>query len=339
MRLLRASWPVLSLALLLAAIAASAALMAPATQRIVTDGMIKLIVVVGAYIFIGNSGILSFGHIAFMTIGAYTSAWLTIPPMTKKVLLPALPDVLMQSHWDTLSATLAGGAAAAVVALVAGLPVMRLSGIAASIGTFAILAIVQAVCANWTSMTGGQGSLFGLPASTDMWVALAWALLALAGAYAYQRTRFGFRLRASREEQVAAKASGVDVPRERLIAFVISAFFVGVAGALHAHFLGVVTANQYFLGLTFISLAMLVIGGIGSLAGAVVGVVVVSAMAELLRRVEGGFEVGGFAVAALPGLREVGLALVMLLILVFMPRGIMAGREMPWPRGRKGAGR
>jgi branched-chain amino acid transport system permease protein len=326
-----AVWPLLVLSALLCAIVAIASIMAPSTQRVVTDGLLKLIAVVGAYIFIGNSGVLSFGHIGFMAIGAYTSAWLTIPPMTKKVLLPALPEVLMRAHWDTVSATVAGGLAAALVALLAGLPLMRLSGIAASIGTFAILAIIQATFSNWTSMTGGQGSLFGLPASTDMYVAVAWALAALAGAYAYQRSRFGFRLRSSSEEEVAARASGVNVPRERLIAFVVSAFFVGVAGALHAHFLGVVTANQYFLGLTFITLAMLVIGGISSLSGAVIGVVAVSLLAELLRRVEGGFAIAGLAVPQMPGLREVGLALVMLLILVFRPRGITGGREIAWP--------
>ena len=75
---------------LVAAVALCAAVAPPATQRIVTDGLLKLIVVVGAYIFIGNSGVLSFGHVGFMAIGAYTSAWLTIPPMTKKVLLPGL---------------------------------------------------------------------------------------------------------------------------------------------------------------------------------------------------------------------------------------------------------
>ncbi|MEQ9639161.1 MAG: branched-chain amino acid ABC transporter permease [Alphaproteobacteria bacterium] len=330
-RLVATIWPLAVLMLVICVIVAAAAAMAPSTQRVVTDGLLKLIVVVGAYIFIGNSGVLSFGHIGFMAIGAYTSAWLTIPPMTKKVLLPGLPDFLMQLHWGTVPATIAGGVAAMVVALVAGLPLMRLSGIAASIGTFAMLAIIQATFSNWTSMTGGQGSLFGLPASTDMYVAGAWGLVTLAVAYAYQCSRFGFRLRSSREEEVASRASGVDVPRERLVAFVISAFFVGVAGSLHAHFLGVVTANQYFLALTFITLAMLVIGGINSLSGAVTGVLVVSVLAELLRRVEGGFTVASWEVSALPGLREVGLALAMLLILVWRPRGLTDGREIGWP--------
>jgi len=327
--------PVMALAVLMIAIVALASLLPPSTQRIVTNAMVVLVAVIGIYIFIGNSGILSFGHIGFMAIGAYVSAWLTIPPVTKKLLLPGLPDFLMQTHWDMLPATLASGAAAACFALIAGLPLMRLSGIAASIGTFTLLAIVQSIAGNWTKVTGGQGSLFGLPGGTNMYIALGWALVALVGAYLYQNSRFGFRLNASREDEVAAKAVGVNVPRERLLAFVISAFFVGVAGALHAQFLGVIVASSYFLALTFVTLAMLVIGGMNSLSGAVIGVVVVSILAELLRRVEGGFDLAGFEVGALPGLREVGLALMMLLILVFRPSGLTGGRELAWPFGRR----
>ncbi|MEQ8344185.1 MAG: branched-chain amino acid ABC transporter permease [Sneathiellaceae bacterium] len=333
--LLQRAVPVVLLAVLLLAIVAVAAVLPPSTQRIVTDAMVVLVAVIGLYTFVGNSGILSFGHIGFMAIGAYSSAWLTIPPMTKKLLLPGLPDFLMQAHWDPVSATLAAGVVAAAVALVFGLPLMRLSGIAASIGTFTLLAIVQSVAGNWKAMTGGQGSLFGLPAATDMYVALAWALVALVGAFLYQNTRSGFRLNASREDEVAARAVGVNVARERLTAFVLSAFFVGVAGALHAHFLGVIVASSYFLGLTFVTLAMLVIGGINSLSGAVIGVVVVSLLGELLRRVEGGFDIGGQAVPALPGLREVGLAGAMLLILVFRPSGLTRGREIGWPLRKK----
>ena len=328
-------WPWLVPAAIVVVVAVSAAVAPPATQRIVTDSLLKLIVVVGTYIFIGNSGVLSFGHIGFMAIGAYGSAWLTIPPVTKKVLLPALPEFLMQAHLDPFSATVIAGLAAALVALLAGLPLMRLSGIAASIGTFTILAITHATFSNWTSMTGGQGSLFGLPASTDLFVAASWSLAAITGAWLYQRSRFGFRLRSSSQDLPAARAHGVNVTRERLLAFVISAFFVGAAGALHAHFLGVVSANQYFLDLTFITLAMLVVGGIASLSGAVTGVVVVSVLAELLRRFEGGFEIAGAAIPALPGLREVGLASLLLLILVHRPRGVTAGREVRWPFGRR----
>lgn len=326
------AWPLLVLSGIVGAIVLAAGLLSPATQRVVTEALIKLSVVVGIYIFAGNSGVLPFGHIAFMGIGAYVASWLVIPPETKEVLLPGLPAFLASAQWPPTLGAAAAGAVAAAFALVVGWPLMRLNGIAASIGTFAVLAAVNAVLSNWTSMTGGQRSLYGLPHYTDRFVALAWALAAMAAAWTHQQSRSGFRLRGSREDETAARAAGIDVQRERLVAFVIGAFFVGVAGALYAHFLGVVVAREFYLKLTFITIAMLVIGGIGSLAGAVIGVIVVTALSDGLRHVERGVDLGFVQVPSRPGLQEVGLAVLMLVILIFRPRGLTGGREIPIPQ-------
>ena len=316
----------------LALVIALATLLPASDQRFLNRAMIELLVVVGLYIFIGNSGVLSFGHIGFMAIGAYVTAWLVIPPETKKLLLPDLPAFLTNVHWAPEVGVLVGGLVAAALALVVAVPLMRLSGISASIATFALLAIVNAVTSNWTAMTGGQASLYGLPAYRGNFVALAWVAVAIVGAAVYQASGSGFRLQGSREDEVAARAAGVNVLRERLVAFVISAFFVGVAGGLYAHYLGVVVAKEFYLKWTFITVAMLVIGGMRSLTGAVVGVAVVSVISEFLRRAERGIDLGIFQVPGRPGIQEVLLALAMLLILIYRPRGITGGREMPLPR-------
>ena len=298
------------------------------SQRVATDAMIKLTVVVGMYIFVGNSGVLSFGHISFLGIGAYTAAWLTIPPSIKASLMPGLPLWLSAAQFHPAFAALCGGVLAACVALVFGLPLTRLAGIAASIGTFALLVIFYATFSNWTPVTGGQGSLYGLPPFTTLPIAAAVAALAITAAALYQASPSGFRLRGSREDPVAAKAVGIDIRRERLIAFVVSAFFVGVAGALYAHFLTVVVAGEFYLKLTFITVAMLVIGGLRSLTGAVAGVAFVAVLSELLRQTEKGFDLGLFFIGGRLGLQEVGLAAAMLLALIFRPRGITDGREI-----------
>jgi branched-chain amino acid transport system permease protein len=330
--LLAWAWPPLVLSAAVAALVLAAGLLSPATQRVVTEALIKLSVVVGLYIFAGNSGVLSFGHIAFMGIGAYVASWLVIPPETKEVLLPGLPAFLASAQWPPTLGAAGAGAVAALFALIVGWPLMRLNGIAASIGTFAVLAAVNAILSNWTSMTGGNRSLYGLPPYADRFVALGWALAAIATAWVHQQSRSGFRLRGSREDETAARAAGVNVQRDRLVAFVLGAFFVGAAGALYAHFLGVVVAREFFLKLTFITVAMLVIGGIGSLSGAVAGVVVVTVLSDVLRHVERGVDLGVVAVPARPGLQEVGLAVLMLAILIFRPRGLTGGREIPVPR-------
>lgn len=298
------------------------------SQRIATDAMIKLTIVIGMYVFIGNSGVLSFGHISFLGLGAYTAAWLTIPPSIKASLMPGLPAWLAAAELHPALAALCGGFLAACVAFVFGLPLTRLAGIAASIGTFALLVIFYAIFANWTPVTGGQGSLYGLPPFTNLPIAAAVASLSIIAAALYQASPPGFRLRGSREDPVAAKAAGIDIRRERLIAFVASAFFVGIAGALYAHFLTVVVAGEFYLKLTFITVAMLVIGGMRSLTGAVAGVAFVAVLSELLRQTEKGFDLGFVFIGGRLGLQEVGLAAAMLLALIFRPRGITGGREV-----------
>ena len=93
----------------------------------------------------------------------------------------------------------------------------------------------------------------------------------------------------------------IDIYRQRLIAFTISAFFVGIGGVLYGHFLGVISIDVFFLDTTFLTLAMLVVGGMRSLAGAVVGVLVLSAVIEVLRRLETGIDIGGFVVSVPSG--------------------------------------
>lgn len=156
-------------------------------------------------------------------------------------------------------------------------------------------------------------------------------IITILAAFLFQNSRFGLMLRASRDDDVAATSCAVDVIRVRLIAFVVSAFFVGIGGGLYAHFLGVLTVDVFFLNLTFITLSMLVVGGLGSSSGAVVGVVVVTIVVEALRTLEAGFNLGSAHVTLPEGSQEIGLGIIMALILIFRPSGLTRGREVPWP--------
>ena len=173
---LRRLWPLLCLAVLVLAIGLLADLAPTVLQRRITQGLIYLVAVVGLYVFVGNSGVLSFGHVAFMAIGAYVSALLTMSVAAKGVFLPDLPIWLKSAEWAPLAAAFVGGAVAAVVALVVGFPLMRLSGISAGIATFAILVVTYVVIGNWSSVTGGQNSLMGLPIYVGPWTATAGSL-------------------------------------------------------------------------------------------------------------------------------------------------------------------
>tara|TARA_Y100001970_G_C14256363_1_gene875776 strand:+ start:4198 stop:5292 length:1095 start_codon:yes stop_codon:yes gene_type:complete len=322
LKAVREVWPVVINGLFLLVIVSifySGAMKVP-----LTEGLIRVSIVVALYIFVGNSGILSFGHIAFMMIGAYASAWQTCCEYTRDLFFPGIPTYLLENTHPFIPAIILGGLLASFVALITGFALMRLSGIAASIGTFALLMIVYTVYLRWQTWTAGNSTVTGIPFDTNAWNALAFCVITMFAAFLYSRSKFGLALRSSREDEVAAKAAGVNVFGQRLLAFVISAFFAGVAGGFYGHFLGTITVPSFHLPLTFITLSMLVVGGMQSLSGAVIGTVAVTAFLQLLRW----FETNGWIPSSSA---DVGLGIVLLLVLIFRKSGITGNAEIYYP--------
>jgi branched-chain amino acid transport system permease protein len=303
-----------------------------AIEQTVIETLIKIVAVVGLQVFIGNSGIMSFGHVAFMGIGAYAAAWQTCCPSLKPIVMSGLPDILLQNTVPNFPASVVSGLLAALASLVAGLVILRLSGIAASIASFSLLFIFNVIYANADRFTQGVGSVVGLPVYVTPSVAYAWACGAICLASVYHRSHFGIALRACREDEVAARAAGINIFAQRLIAFVISAFLLGVSGALYGSLLGSISVDTFFLDMTFMLVAMLVVGGVRSVTGAVIGVTIVSAVVEILRQLQNGVFVGGFHLAIPAGLQGIALALFMLITLVYKREGITGGHEIALPR-------
>ncbi|WP_432449013.1 branched-chain amino acid ABC transporter permease [Aliiroseovarius marinus] len=304
--------------------------------RMAAETLTRVVLVVGLWIFVGNSGIISFGHAGYMAIGAYCSAWLTLKPQMKSLFLPDLPPWLAQAEWPVFPAAIVSGLLASLIALISGAAILRLSGIAASIATFAFLAIVNTVYSNWEGVTGATSSVVGLARYVDQWVALGWAAAAILAANIYANSASGLALRATREDEVAASASGINMYYHRLLSLVISGFFTGVSGALLGHSIGVLNPDSFYLGITFISLAMLVVGGIGSLSGAVIGVLALSIIIECLVRLEHGVAIGPTSITLPGGAQEILIGAIMILVLMLRPAGLMAGNDMKFPiRGGK----
>jgi branched-chain amino acid transport system permease protein len=299
---------------------------------VVTSGFVYLVVVVGLYAFVGTSGIVSFGHIAFMGIGAYAAAVVSVsPPSLKHLLLPALPHWLQATQLGLVASCLVGGGAALVFAAAIAFPILRVSGLAASIAMFAVLVAVNVVESNWTQVTRGTSTMLGVPTDTTLGVAFVAAVVAIWAAYALDVSHAGLRLKASRDDEFAARSIGISIARARFSGFALSSVLVGVGGALYAHLLGAFSPSDFYLDTTFLTIVMLVVGGMQSLTGAVVGTIVVSAFQELLTHVENGINLGLFRIPARPGVTQLGLAVVVLLILVFRPSGITGGHEIPFP--------
>ena len=301
----------------------------PALQGTITYFFIAMTAVVSFGIFSGNSGILSFGgHVGFMGLGAHISALFTIPPENIKSVLPKLPPFFVELHTDMWSAILITVVIVGAVAFIVGLPIARMAGIAASIATFAFLVVVHAVIIGADEFTRGPRAVYGLPASVDVLTVFFWAAVAIVVGRVYRDTRPGRELRASREDELAARSIGVDVPRQRLAAWVVSALVAAVAGVLLGHYLGVISPKGFYLILTFQLLAMLIVGGMRTISGAVVGTIVITLVIEILRRVETGFELGPIEVGQVFGLTTGGLSIAILLVMYFRREGVMGYLEL-----------
>jgi branched-chain amino acid transport system permease protein len=317
---------------LVLAVAALGTQVGPVRQLEFNDALVSTAIVVALYVFIGNSGVLSFGHISFVAVGAYLSGILTLGAEQKEFVLPQMFPWLRHTHVSTVPSLAIAAAAGALFALVAGVPLMRLSGLPAGIATFAVLGITDNVISYWGKIGPGVTALALVPES-GTWTLAAGAVIAIAVAFAYQRSRFGRRLRATREDPRAAESTGINVHRERLLAFVISGALAGFAGGLLVHELGSLTVDQVSLELTFTTLAMLVVGGVQSLWGAVLGALLISGLNSFLDEAEQGMKIGvHFHVPS--GTRLVTIGAVMAVVVIMRPSGITGGREVTLGRFR-----
>jgi len=312
------------------AAAAITGALAPTQQLEFEYALVSTAVVVGLYVFVGNSGVVSFGQISFVAVGAYLSGLMTIDPQSKEFTLPSLYPFLKHQHVGVVASLALAAAVGGVYALVVGLPLMRLSGLPAGIATFAVLGITYNVLYYWEKIGPGAQTLSLVP-ETGRWTIAGGTVIAIVFAYAYQRSRFGRQLRATREDPAAARAVGISVYRQRLLAFTLSGALAGLAGGLLVHELGSITPSQVYLDLTFVTLAMLVVGGVSSLWGAVVGALSISALNSFLGDAENTVHVG-FRLTLPEGTRLVTVGAVMALVLILRPTGLTGGREFHLPK-------
>lgn len=317
------------LALIIVAIATATTILGMTLyERIVTNMMIMMVLVVSLQSFMGNSGILSFAHVGFMAIGAYVSAIFTIPVQMKGMALPDLYPFMKDMHLPVYAAILVGGIVAAIVAAVVSFPLMRLSDSAAVITSFGLLVVIYTVTNNWSAVTNGPRTLFGLPKATDLGMASVAAIGAVIVAVWFKESRTGKLLRASRDDERAAAAIGANIPVLRWRAFVLAALLAGIGGGLWGHFITSFAPKAFYLKETFLIISMLVIGGTNTITGAVVGTLLVTFVYEGLRAFEGQLNALNFAGGQVVGLTEIVLSLAMIAILILRPGGLIENREI-----------
>jgi branched-chain amino acid transport system permease protein len=304
------------------------------TQTYFTDTLVKVSIVVAHCVFIGNSGVLSFGHVSFVALGAWTAGVLTVPPSEKPAIMPNLAGFLQHRHVDNVESLVLAALVGGIAAFLVGIPLMRLSGLAAGIATFAVLEITHNLLQYQERIGPGLNAFSSVPETTGLRQAAIGAVVCVVVAFLYARSRFGRLLRATREDDAAARAVGASVYRQRLAAFTVSGFLAGLAGGLYVHLLPV-QVNSVYLDLTFITLAMLVVGGATSLFGAVVGALAVSALDSWLSVAENGTSLFGWHIDLPAGSAEIVVGILMAAVLILRPSGLTGGRELrlrgvPW---------
>lgn len=300
----RNAWP---LAILLALWPLSAALgqwlNAYYLQIVVYIG-INVILAVSLNLINGVTGQFSLGHAGFLAIGAYVSAAVT---------LYVWP--IGASVFELLAAVLAGGAAAALAGLLVGIPTLRLRGDYLAIATLGFGEIIRVVILN-TDAVGGARGLGGIPVLATFGSVYAGAVLCVVSLWRMVYSQRGTAFFAIRDDEIAAAAMGVDTTRYKILAFTVGAFWAGVAGGLLAHFVGYIHTNSFTFLRSVEIVTMVVLGGLGSISGAILSAALLTLLPELLRF---GAEY-----------RMVIYALLLIGLMLVRPSGLMGGTELRW---------
>jgi branched-chain amino acid transport system permease protein len=268
----------------------------------------------GLNFFMGYTGQASFGQSAFAAIGGYGTA------------------ILCADHgWEPLMALIAMMGLSGVVALIVGYPTLRLRGHYLAMATFALGLIAYEISIEWTDLTQGYMGYSGIPAlgiggyelpneRAQLLVLLIIALFGVWIASRLRQSRFGRALAAIAGSEPAAKALGINVARYKLLAFVVAAIYASAAGSLFAHFVGFISPEVFGTSMVVLSFTMLYLGGVGTVFGPLVGAVIVSLLPEALR--------------GLKELQDVAYTMILILILIFAPKGLSA--LLPLLKGRAG---
>jgi branched-chain amino acid transport system permease protein len=281
---------------------------------------IAVVGALGLNILVGYTGQISIGHGAFMSVGAYTAANLAV-----RLGLP---------FWITLPA---GGLMAALIGAIVGIPSLRIKGLYLAIATLAAQLMIEWTINHVPWISGGaqasilvpKPELFGYQLATQRqlyFLMLAAAALAVVATLNLARSRLGRAFVAIRDQDIAAEITGIDIFRYKLLAFAVSSFYAGVTGVLYTYYLGIANYEQFGLDVSIDYLAMIIIGGLGSVLGSIFGAIFVTLLPILIRTI---MEWGGalfFGASALdtivPSLSLTIFGLAIIVFLVVEPEGL-----------------
>lgn len=252
---------------------------------------INIILALGLNLITGVTGQLSMGHAGFMSIGAYTSAIITV-----------------QMGWPFWSVVLAGGMVAAVFGFLIGIPTLRLEGDYLAMVTIGFAEIIRVFFLNFEP--GGKAvGLSGIPEETTMVTVWMIAIIVIVLNAKFLNSRMGRSLYAIRENEIAAEASGVNTTRLKVLAFTVGSFLGGIGGSFYAHYMSYIAPQDFGFMKSIELLNMVVLGGMGSIPGTILGVVILTIAPEALRIVA--------------DYRLLFYGAMLVLLMIFRPNGLL----------------
>lgn len=296
--------------------------------RLVYSAYVNLLVVIGLQVFMGNARVTNLSHSAFMGIGAYAAAICVTPENIKGISLPDAPWGLNAFALDPVTSAVIAIVITGLFALVVGLFIVRMTGIGATIASLAVLVIVHSLFLYRTDIFKGNQAFFGIPQVFTLTSVVIVAVAVVFVARLFRESRWGIALRASADDEVGAAAMGVDIHRLRLVAWVLSGVLLAVAGIAYAYYLGTISARPFYFNHVFLTLAMLILGGMRTVTGAVLGTFLISFGLEWVRWLETGPVVMGLDLPEALGLSGIALGTVIVLTMALRPGGIMGDREI-----------
>jgi len=263
---------------------------------IINLALINIILAVSLNLIVGFTGQLCLGHAGFMSIGAYVSA-----VITQKAGLPFLVSILI------------GAIVACLFAALIGYPTLKLTGDYFAITTLAFCEIIRIVIMNIDSVGGARG-LTGIPIKTNFTIAFLFAVIVIIIIYNIIHSSQGRAMLSIRENEIAAESMGINAFKYKMMAFIIAAFFAGLAGGLYAHYIGYIQPASFDFNKSIDYLTFVVFGGMGSLSGSIIATIILTFLPELLR-----------------GMQEYRMLiypLALILLMIFRPQGLLGDKEI-----------
>lgn len=304
-------------------------------RRIINLCLIYAIIGLSMNLTNGFAGQFSLGQAGFMAVGAYVVGIFTVPVELRENVFYAVPmnPLIADIEMPLWLALIVGGLLSALIAFLIGTPVLRLRGDYLAIATLGFSEIIRIIITNAQSFTNGALGIKDIPALNDVryiYVATAVTFLFIT---ALINSSYGRAFKAIREDEIAAEAMGVNLFRHKCLSFMLSAFFAGIGGGLYGALLGTVDPKNFLFTLTYNFLLIIVLGGMGSITGSMLGAVIVTAGLEFLRVFDEPLVMFGMDIPLFrPGFRMVIFSLLLMICVLFWRKGIMGTSEFTWDK-------